>query len=149
MASTACSYDTFDNARLIVFLLWTRLGRHRLEPGAFTVFATLCPGDLSYSYTCRRVSQIRVAERYQAVHASRDVSLVNTTSAKFDLDAVFTAHYSAVTRAIARVIGDPGRAEELAVDVFWRLCKTSGAQGESAPGWLRRTAVRLATGSSW
>ena len=73
MASTACSYDTFDNARLIVLLLWTRQGRHRFEPGAFTVFATLCPGDLSYSFTCGRVSQIRVAERYQAVHASNSV----------------------------------------------------------------------------
>jgi RNA polymerase sigma-70 factor, ECF subfamily len=30
------------------------------------------------------------------------------------------------------------------VEAFWRLWRTPGAHGESARGWLRRTAVRLA-----
>ena len=62
----------------------------------------------------------------------------------FDFEAVFREDYRAVTRLIARVVRDSGRAEELAVETFWRLWRTPGAQGDSARGWLRRTAVRLA-----
>jgi RNA polymerase sigma factor (sigma-70 family) len=49
-----------------------------------------------------------------------------------------------VARAVARVIRDPARAEDLAVDAFWKLWKTPQAHGASAAAWLRRTAVRLA-----
>jgi RNA polymerase sigma-70 factor (ECF subfamily) len=45
---------------------------------------------------------------------------------------------------IGRVVGDPGRAEELAVEVFWRLLGKPGAQGPQVGGWLYRTAVRIA-----
>jgi len=65
-------------------------------------------------------------------------------SAGFDFDAMFESHYAALVRLIGKVIKDPGRAEELAVETFWRLWKTPGAHGDSAPGWIRRTAVRLA-----
>jgi RNA polymerase sigma factor (sigma-70 family) len=80
------------------------------------------------------------------VQASSDLVVVKNASASvvFDFDAVFTAEYAAVTRLIARIVRDPGRGEELAVETFWRLWKTPAAQGESARGWLRRTAVRLA-----
>ena len=43
---------------------------------------------------------------------------------------------------IARVIRDPARAEELAVEVLWKFWRTPRAQGEQAGGWLYRTAVR-------
>lgn len=62
----------------------------------------------------------------------------------FDFEAVFREEYRAVARLIARVVRDSGRAEELAVEAFWRLWRTPGAHGDSARGWLRRTAVRLA-----
>jgi RNA polymerase sigma factor (sigma-70 family) len=80
------------------------------------------------------------------VHGSSDAVVAKNPAESdgFDFEAVFVADYAPVTRLIARVIRDPGRAEELAVEAFWRLWKTSSAHGETAGGWLRRTAVRLA-----
>src|SRR5688572_16983768 len=79
------------------------------------------------------------------MHAPVEVA-VNTTArqAAFDFDAVFRSDYPRIARAVARVIGDPGLAEDLAVEAFWRLSRTPGAQGENCGGWLYRTAVRLA-----
>ena len=78
--------------------------------------------------------------------ASSDLVLAKDadTSAVFDFEAVFAQDYAAITRLIARVVRDSSRAEELAVETFWRLWRTPGAHGESARGWLRRTGVRLA-----
>lgn len=59
-------------------------------------------------------------------------------------EIIFTAHYEHIARAIARIIHDQGRAEELAVDAFWKLHQNPQAQGEHAGGWLQRTAIRLA-----
>ncbi|MEP6962101.1 MAG: sigma-70 family RNA polymerase sigma factor [Acidobacteriota bacterium] len=59
-------------------------------------------------------------------------------------EALFQAHYEPIARAIARVIRDNGRAEELAVETFWKLLRNPNAQGPGAGGWLHRTAVRLA-----
>jgi RNA polymerase sigma-70 factor (ECF subfamily) len=61
-----------------------------------------------------------------------------------ELEAIFEVYYESVTRAIVTVIHDPGRAEELAVDVFLKWSRTQPAQGPNARGWLYRTAVRLA-----
>jgi RNA polymerase sigma-70 factor, ECF subfamily len=61
----------------------------------------------------------------------------------FDFEAFFLAHYERVARVIARVAGDRGRAEDLAAEAFWKLWLTPQAQGESALGWLYRTAVRM------
>jgi RNA polymerase sigma-70 factor (ECF subfamily) len=65
-------------------------------------------------------------------------------SASFDFEAVFHAHYRRIARVIVRVIQDPSRADELAVDVFWKLWRHSSAHGPHAAGWLYRTAVRTA-----
>jgi RNA polymerase sigma-70 factor (ECF subfamily) len=62
----------------------------------------------------------------------------------FDFETVFHVHYERIARVIARVVGDPARAEELAVDVFWKLWRNRGAQGEKAGAWLYRAAVRIA-----
>ena len=69
---------------------------------------------------------------------------VGTGPAAFDFDAIFQADFDRIARVIARVIQDPARAEELAVDAFWRLWRQPRAHGDSAGGWLYRTAVRLA-----
>lgn len=65
-----------------------------------------------------------------------------TAPAEFDLEAEFRAHYARVTHVITRVVNNPARAEELAVDVFMRLSREPNAQGPNTPGWLYRTAVR-------
>ncbi len=64
--------------------------------------------------------------------------------ASFDFETIFTAHYEPIARAIARIIHDEGRAEELAVDAFWKLLRHPEAQGDQVGGWLQRTAIRLA-----
>jgi RNA polymerase sigma-70 factor (ECF subfamily) len=63
--------------------------------------------------------------------------------APFDFEECFHANYSRIARAVARVVGDHARAEEIAVEAFWKLWRTPQAHGESAGGWLYRTAVRL------
>ncbi len=66
----------------------------------------------------------------------------NRQQSPFDFDAVFRAYYARVARLIARIVRDPGRAEEIAVEVFYRLWRNPQAQGEKVGGWLYRTAVR-------
>jgi RNA polymerase sigma-70 factor (ECF subfamily) len=68
---------------------------------------------------------------------------METTETRFDFDTFFRAHYPRIARAIARITGDPARAEDLAAEAFWKLWRTPRAQGEKAGGWLYRTAVRL------
>src|ERR1700694_4998401 len=72
------------------------------------------------------------------------VDLVIDLEAATSLDAIFHAHFSAIARSIARVIRDPARAEELAVEVFLKWSRTPGAQGPQARGWLFRSATRAA-----
>jgi DNA-directed RNA polymerase specialized sigma24 family protein len=62
--------------------------------------------------------------------------------APFDFEAMFRAQYGRIARVIARVVCDPARAEELAVEVFLKLWRNRKAQGDKAEGWLYRAAVR-------
>jgi RNA polymerase sigma-70 factor (ECF subfamily) len=61
----------------------------------------------------------------------------------FDFEAFFHAHYQRIARVIARVVGDPTRAEDLAAEAFWKLWRTPKAHGENAGGWIYRTSVRI------
>lgn len=61
----------------------------------------------------------------------------------FHFDTFFHAHYDRIARAVARVVGDSARAEELAVEAFWKLWRTPTAQGDGAAGWIYRTAIRM------
>lgn len=63
--------------------------------------------------------------------------------AESELEVVFRAEYRRIARVIARVTRDPGRAEELAVDVLLKWERTPRAHGDHASGWLYRTAVRV------
>ncbi len=69
---------------------------------------------------------------------------IETLREPFDFESLFHERYERITRVVARVVGDPARAEEIAVEVFWKLWRNPKAQGEKAGGWLYRTAVRLA-----
>jgi RNA polymerase sigma-70 factor (ECF subfamily) len=61
-------------------------------------------------------------------------------------ETLFHVHYTRIARIIVRVVGDKACAEEIAMDVFWKLWRTPKAQGENAGGWLYRAAIRLAIG---
>ena len=78
------------------------------------------------------------------MNASRALDRMESQEASFDFDEFFRTHYTRIARTIARVVGNHARAEELAVEAFWKLWRNSQAHGEKAGGWVYRTAVRLA-----
>ena len=99
------------------------------------------------------VSQKRLAERCNSMDARHEAVVeingeingeMNSNHAQLDLEAIFEAQYERIARVIARVIRDPGRAEELAVEVFLKWSHTPLAQGSKAEAWLYRTAARMA-----
>jgi RNA polymerase sigma-70 factor (ECF subfamily) len=59
-----------------------------------------------------------------------------------DVGTLFHLHYPQIARTIARIVNDPGRAEELAVDVFWKFMHSPRAHDGNVAGWLYRTAIR-------
>jgi RNA polymerase sigma-70 factor (ECF subfamily) len=61
-----------------------------------------------------------------------------------EFEAAFHLHYERVARTIARMVQDPARAEELAVEVFWKLWRKPAVLRGEVGGWLYRTAVRAA-----
>jgi RNA polymerase sigma-70 factor (ECF subfamily) len=65
-----------------------------------------------------------------------------TDEASLDFEIFFHLHYTRVASVIARVVRDPSRAEDLAIEVFWKLWRSRQAQGLLAGGWVYRTAVR-------
>jgi RNA polymerase sigma-70 factor, ECF subfamily len=70
------------------------------------------------------------------------VETTKATEAPFDFEATFRAQYARIAGVIARVVRDPARAEDLAVDVFLKFWRTPQAHSEKAGGWLYRVAVR-------
>jgi RNA polymerase sigma-70 factor (ECF subfamily) len=69
---------------------------------------------------------------------------MNAGGEGLDIDAVFRDQYERIARVIARVLRDPARAEELAVEVFLKWSRTPRAQGDDFQAWLYRVAVRSA-----
>jgi len=59
-----------------------------------------------------------------------------------EVERIFRLHYSRLAQVIARVVRDPARAEELAVDVCLRWSAQRQGEGEGAERWLYRAAVR-------
>jgi RNA polymerase sigma-70 factor (ECF subfamily) len=59
-----------------------------------------------------------------------------------DFGEVFHAQYPRIARVIARMVQDPGRAEELAAEVFWKFWRNSKIPSHSVSSWLYRSAVR-------
>ncbi len=72
------------------------------------------------------------------------IAVMDSPAHPLDFDSVFHAHYGRIARLIARLVRDTARAEELAVEVFWKYWRTPVAHGPKAGGWLYRTAVRTA-----
>jgi RNA polymerase sigma-70 factor (ECF subfamily) len=66
-------------------------------------------------------------------------------SAGESFDEIFLRHYSRIVAILRRMVGDHGRAEELASEVFLKLYRQPLPQdaGGSVGGWLYRTATNL------
>jgi RNA polymerase sigma-70 factor (ECF subfamily) len=58
-----------------------------------------------------------------------------------DIERIFRAHYARLARVIAKVVRDPARAEDLAVEVCLRWSVSRKAEGENAERWLYEAAV--------
>jgi RNA polymerase sigma-70 factor (ECF subfamily) len=62
-----------------------------------------------------------------------------------DFESVFHRHYEPVARAIARVVRDTARAEEIAAETFWKFWRNPKlTESGHIAGWLYKTAIRLA-----
>lgn len=75
---------------------------------------------------------------------SEAVVETDSDGARFDLETIFVAQYGRVARLIARIIRDPGRAEELAVEIFLKWSRTPSARSPEAGKWLFRAAIHVA-----
>jgi RNA polymerase sigma-70 factor (ECF subfamily) len=64
------------------------------------------------------------------------------SSVALDFEAVFRAHYGRVSRAITAIVHDEARAEDLTVEVFWKLWLRPQANGPRVGGWLYHAAIR-------
>jgi RNA polymerase sigma-70 factor (ECF subfamily) len=73
---------------------------------------------------------------------SQAADALAAASAPRDFEAIFRLYYARVARLIARLVRDPSRAEEIAVEVFWKLSRTPKAQTDRVGGWLYTCAVR-------
>jgi RNA polymerase sigma-70 factor (ECF subfamily) len=69
---------------------------------------------------------------------------IDLSQDRVDLEAIFQAQYGRIARLIAGITRDPGRAEELAVEVFLKWGATGITDAAKAGGWLNRAAVRIA-----
>lgn len=69
--------------------------------------------------------------------------LSSTTRPEFE--AVFQQHWPRLVAVLFRLTGDRAEAEDLALEVFWRLHRKPAlqAEGQDPGGWLYRVATRL------
>ncbi len=83
--------------------------------------------------------------RYNSVPASSYIPVVTQKTEPADrFDQLFAEHYAPLARLLYRVVGDTGRAEELASEAFWKLHRDSPSSDHNLAGWLFRTGFRLA-----
>ena len=73
---------------------------------------------------------------------SEPVAQTGVLEGQSDFGEVFHTHYPRIARVIARMVQDPGRAEELAAEVFWKFWRNPTIPPHSVSSWLYRSAVR-------
>lgn len=87
-----------------------------------------------------------VAEEFPAAQRpARERKGSGTSLSTGRFDELFVAHYPCILGVLRRMLGDMGRAEDLASEVFLKLYRRSElhySQG-NVPGWLYRTAMNL------
>jgi RNA polymerase sigma-70 factor, ECF subfamily len=67
---------------------------------------------------------------------------VDPTDTRAETERIFRKHYASLARVIAKVIADPARAEELAVEVCLKWSAARRAPSEDGERWLYRAAVQ-------
>jgi RNA polymerase sigma-70 factor (ECF subfamily) len=82
------------------------------------------------------------------VQPSHEALLLSTapgTAADQGFEELFLEHYPRLVKTLLRLVGNPGQAEELAADAFYRLHqhRSHHLLEENPAGWLYRTAMNL------
>ena len=72
------------------------------------------------------------------------ISITAPDEAVCEFESLFHAYYGRLARFLYRVMGDTGRAEEVASETFWRFYRKYPLKHDNIEGWLYRTDVRLA-----
>jgi RNA polymerase sigma-70 factor (ECF subfamily) len=94
--------------------------------------------------TSKLLSHISIERRLYSVNAeSEPITDAGTKAGPVDFEAIFHAQYFHIAKVIGRIVNDPDRAEELAIEVFWKFWRHPGVQESNLSGWLYRTAVRI------
>lgn len=73
-----------------------------------------------------------------------DISSLEKPASTFE--AAFGEHWNRICAVLFRLVGDRDEAEDLALEVFWRLYRRppdTSRQGSSLGGWLYRVATNL------
>jgi RNA polymerase sigma-70 factor (ECF subfamily) len=73
-----------------------------------------------------------------------DDPVISSDKGTQDFAGLFAAHYAVLTRIVYRVVGDAAWAEEVAAEAFCKLHRKPPRDCQNLPGWLYRTALRLA-----
>ena len=73
---------------------------------------------------------------------SEAVLEVDPSDSRAETERIFRKHYASLARVIAKVIGDPARAEELAVEVCLKWSAARKAPSEDGERWLYRAAIQ-------
>jgi RNA polymerase sigma factor (sigma-70 family) len=86
--------------------------------------------------------------RLLGVQQSHEALLLSTgpeLSADQDFENLFREHYPRLVKTLLRLVGNPGQAEELAADAFYRLHqhRSQHRSEENLAGWLYRTGMNL------
>lgn len=81
--------------------------------------------------------QVKVSERERSGGGE-------TCQVEETFQRIFRENYGRVAGVLQRIVGDPSRAEDLAIEAFWRFYRQPRPRGDDNPaGWLYRTATRL------
>lgn len=59
------------------------------------------------------------------------------------LEAAFNEHWARVYGVLFRLVGDRAEAEDLALEVFWRLYSQPPRSADNLGGWLYRVAANM------
>jgi RNA polymerase sigma-70 factor, ECF subfamily len=75
-----------------------------------------------------------------------EIEIIGAASPEADFEALFRTHQRAVYCWILRIVRDPGTAEDLTIETFWRIYRTIARFDPSRAfePWARRIATRVA-----
>ena len=92
------------------------------------------------------MSQTDFGRRLRSVNADSEpiVEAGVRSAVSCEFDDAFHAHYRFIASAIALIVHDAARAEDLTVEVFWKLWRKPEVTASNVRGWLYRTAIRVA-----